>query len=80
MLIVCAPVVLMRPPLITTLPPVLVVRLVSAVPLPTAPLKVVTPAVFTVKFLAPSSVLPKVMAPTLLLVNTVSAPSVAASP
>ena len=80
LLMVCAPVVLIRPPLITTLPPVFVVRLVSAAVLPTAPLNVVTPAVLTAKVCAPLSVLSNVIAPVPELVKVVAAPKVATSP
>ena len=70
------------PPLMATLPevPASVVKLVSAVLLPTAPLKVVTPEVLTAKICAPFKVLPKVMAPLPVLVNAVATPKVAASP
>ena len=68
------------PPLMTTLPPALVVTLVKAVVPPTAPPKVVTPEVFTTKACAPLSVLPNVIAPLPVLVSVVSAPKDAASP
>ena len=70
----------MSPPRITTLPFVSVVRLVSAVVPPTAPVKVVTPEVLTASVCAPFKVLPKVMSPEPVLVKVVVAPKVAASP
>ena len=72
--------VLITPPLMTTVPPVSVVKLVKAVVLPTAPVNVVAPDVFTAKVCAPFSVLPNVMAPAFVLVNAVAALNVAASP
>ena len=63
------------------LPPASVLRLVSAVPLPTAPPKVVVPTVLTVNVWAPSSVLPRVILPAVpvpLLANVVSAARVVA--
>ena len=44
---ICAPVVLTIPPLMATVPPTSVVKLVNAVVPPTAPVKVVAPDVFT---------------------------------
>ncbi len=46
---ICAPVVFTIPPLITTVPPTSVVRLVNAVVAPTAPVKVVAPDVLMAK-------------------------------
>ena len=63
-----------------TLPPASVVTLVNGALLPTVPVKVVTPEVFTAKVCAPFKVLPNVMAPLPLLVSAVAAPKVAASP
>ncbi len=62
-----------------TVPPALVVRLVKAALLPTAPVNVVMPDVFTAKVCAPFKVLPNVMAPLPVLVNAVAAPKVATS-
>jgi hypothetical protein len=52
-----------------------VVRLASAVALPTGPSNAVTPAVFTVSAKAPSTVLAKLMSPADSDVSTVSAVS-----
>ena len=74
--------VLTTPPLMSTLPavPASVVKLVSAVLLPTAPVKVVAPDVLTTSVCAPLSVLLNVMAPLPMLVSTVAVPKVATSP
>ena len=77
-LYVCAPVVFTLPPLIAVVPGASVVTLVSAVVPPTAPLKVVAPAVLAVRFTAPLMVEPKVRLPLLVLVSVVFAPSVTA--
>ncbi len=66
-------------PLRSVVPPALVVSDVKGVVPPTAPSKVVRPVVLSVRFWAPSTVLPNVMAPPTVLVSVVSAPSVTAS-
>ncbi len=55
-----------------TVPKVSVVKLLKAVVLPTEFWKMVAPEVFTVKFLAPLRVLPKVMSPAPVLLNVLS--------
>ena len=72
--------VLTTPPLMATVPPALVLRLVSAALLPTAPVNVVAPDVLTAKVCAPFKVLPKLMALPPVLVKVVAAPKVATSP
>ena len=62
------------------LPGASVVTEVSGVMLPTAPLKVVTPAVWTVRPKPPLTVEPRVILPLPVEVSVVSAPSVTASP
>ena len=69
-------------PLLLRVPAASVTRLASAVPAPTAPVKVVAPPVLTVSACAPA-VLPftvelNTMAPLPLLVNTVLPPRVTA--
>ena len=65
--------------LITVVPPLFVVKLVTAVPLPpTTPPKVVVPAVFTAQVLAPLIVDTKPMSPGLVLAKVVAAPKVTA--
>src|SRR5262249_33550258 len=72
---VCEPVVVIAAALIVVEPLESVVKLVSGVVPPTVLLKVVLPAVLTVKLNAPSTVLPKVMAPLLVEASVASAPS-----
>src|SRR5262245_21180100 len=62
-LYVWAPVVLTIPPLRSVVPGASVFRLVSGVPFPTAPSNSVTPAVFTTRLKAPSTVFPNVTLP-----------------
>ena len=73
------PVVVIPPPLITVVPVALVVTLVSALPEPTSPPKVVVPDVSTasVRAVPSESTAARVIAAS-LLVSVVSAPSVAA--
>ena len=66
------------PPLMATVPPASVVKLLKAVVLPTKFWKTVAPEVFTVKFFAPLRVLPKVMSPAPELLNVLSTPKVTA--
>ena len=68
-----------EPPLIAVLPAASVVRLVSAVALPTGPPKAVVPAVFTVSACAPFTLEPKVTLPAPVLVSVVLAPRITAS-
>ena len=70
--------VLTKPPLMATVPPTSVVRLVNAVAPPTAPLNTVAPEVLTTKIFAPLTVLVKLMSPAPVLVNTVFTPKVTA--
>ena len=70
----------MRPPLISTLPPALVVKLASAAELPTAPPKSVSPVVSMAKVYAPFKVSAKPMLPAEVLVRVVFTPKVASSP
>ena len=65
--------------LITVVPPLFVVKLVNAVVTPTAAPKVVMPAVFTAKVLAPLIVDTKPMLPEPVLAKIVFAPKVTAS-
>ncbi len=71
----------MLPPLMVVLPavPASVVTLTSAFDPPTAPPKIVTPLVLTVRVNVPLTVLLKLMLPELLLVKVVFAPKVTAS-
>src|SRR5690606_4186242 len=73
-LYVCAPVVTTDPPPSAVDPGASVVRDVSAVTAPTGPPRVVTPAVFTVRFAAPSIEPAAVIAPPALLVSVTSVP------
>ena len=70
--------VITPPPLISTVPPALVVRLVKGVVPPTAPWKTVAPVVLTVKFFGPLRVLAKVMLPALVLASVLSTPKLTA--
>ena len=76
----CAPEVLILPPLIATVPPALVVKLVKAVFAPTLPLKIVSPVVLMAKVYAPFKVSAKPMLPADVLVSVVLAPKLTASP
>src|SRR5205085_8524818 len=77
-----APLTLTDVPLLpkTVLPALSVVRLDRAVLPPTTALKVVVPAVFTLRLKAPLTVLAKVTLPLPVEVSVALAPSVTASP
>jgi hypothetical protein len=77
----CAPLVVIAAPFRWVPPGASVVRLVRAwPPPPTAPPKVVVPAVFTVRANGPASVLAKVMSPDAVEVRVASAVRVTGAP